>query len=761
MTRRNRQLAAIVFTDIVGYSALMRQDESKAAAVRRRHRSIFETLTPKYGGKILQYYGDGTLSIFNSNVEAVACSVEMQREFRKSPEVPLRIGIHSGDIIYDDVDVFGDGVNLASRIEPCCIPGGIYFSGRVYDDIRNHDWLSARALGQFTFKGIEDPVSLFAIDNEGVAVPTEEDIEALRHSEAKLVTITRSPAPVPAVVPEKIRQVALVSIPVLLLGLILLNIFRPQNAFDSLEINSSGEPAIAVLPFTNFSDEESDGAYFSDGITEDILTLLSKVEGLKVISRTSVMQYKDTEKDIRQIGRELHADHILEGSVRRQGNKVRIVAQLIDARNDDHLWSETYDKEIDEIFEVQSKVAQEIAMALKKELSPRDQEMIHRKPTEDIAAYELYLQGREFYSQYTEDYNDLAIRMFERALRIDSSFALAYAGLGDALAQKAFQSDLDQNLLDSAIAMGNRAITFDEELSEGYKALGLAFHYQGKYDQALDEYLKAVERNPSNAMAINNIGLIYQERGNFVEAIRWARKAYSINPHYEPSVFNLARLYFLIGDDLECELMVDQGIAINPDYLPLRFLKSDLYLHNGDYSGLKEQALRIISLDSENPAGYELMGHSVFYKGDYETAVTYYEKALEVAGSSSMKYEPWDSELYLGIIDMRRGRIEPGRKRLQELVGPLQEKTEKGMKADYEAMLAAIYAAMGKNDLAIERLEKALANGWLGYRMLLIHPAFDELRQTPRFQAIMKELQLRLESIRGAVDGMARKAKMS
>lgn len=760
MTRRNRQLAAIVFTDIVGYSALMRQDESRASAVRKRHRSIFETLTPKYGGRLLQYYGDGTLSIFNSTVEAVACSVEMQREFSNDPAVPLRIGIHTGDIIYDDVDVFGDGVNVASRIEPCCIPGGIYISGRVFDDIRNHEWLSARPLGEFTFKGLDDPLQLYAIDNEGVAVPTEKDIQELRHSEAKLVAITRAPVAAPAIVPERVRQVALVSIPILLLGLILLNLFQPRIPNVALA-DVSGEPAIAVLPFTNFGDQQEDSEYFSDGITEDILTLLSKIEGLKVISRTSVMQYKETNKDIRQIGRELNADHILEGSVRRQGNKVRIVAQLIDARNDNHLWSETYDQEIDEIFEVQSKVAQEIAMALKKELSPKDQEMIHKKPTENVVAYDLYLQGREFYSHYTPDYNDLAIRMFERALRVDSSFALAYAGLGDALAQKSFLTDHDPAILDSAILMSTQAIALDRELSEGYKALGLALHYQGKFDEALEEYFKAVERNPSNAMAINNIGLIYQERGNMVEAIHWARKAFSINPHYEASIFNLARLYFLIGDDVQSELMVDRGIAVHPDYIPLRYLKADLFLQNGNYPGLKEQALKIIGMENDNPAGYELMGHSVFYTGDYETSRTFYEKALQVAGRSSMKYEPWDSEIYLGVIDIRQGRPEAGRERLRNLLSPLKEKAEKTGKVDYLGVLSAIHAALGEDDQALALLEKAVNKDWMGFRMVTIHPAFDNLRKNPRFQKLMQDLQIRQEGIRGAVDGMARKAKMS
>jgi protein kinase/serine/threonine-protein kinase len=212
-------------------------------------------------------------------------------------------------------------------------------------------------------------------------------------------------------------------------------------------------------------------------MTEDILTRLSKIEDLSVTSRTSVMQYKQTEKTTRQIARELGVDHILEGSVRKDGDKVRITAQLIDARNDSHLWAHTYDEEITNIFDVQSQVANDIATQLSLELTDQEREALQANPSRSVTAYDLYLQGREHYRQYTEEANDKAISLFNEALEIESDFAYAYAGLGDAYAQRAFQHDMDRELIDTAIFMGAKAIESDPNLSEGYKALGLAFHY--------------------------------------------------------------------------------------------------------------------------------------------------------------------------------------------------------------------------------------------------------------------------------------------
>ncbi len=263
--------------------------------------------------------------------------------------------------------------------------------------------------------------------------------------------------------------------------------------------------SIAVLPFQNLS-PDPENAFFADGMTEDILTQLAKIRDLKVISRTSVMRYKGTQKPLREIAAELSVATVLEGSVRRAGDRVRIVGQLVDARTDQHLWAETYDREIKDVFAIQSEVAQQIAAALKATLSPAEKKRIEQSPTQDLAAYDLYLKGRELYNRYRKTDNEAAIELFQKALELDPAFALGYAGLGDAYAQRALRFGFPQSWLDTSLEVSRKAIALNPELAEGYKALGLAYQAKGKYRESLDATRRAAEINPNYAAAVGNVG---------------------------------------------------------------------------------------------------------------------------------------------------------------------------------------------------------------------------------------------------------------
>ncbi len=711
----------------------MQQDEQKAMAIRARHRQVFEALTPPYGGKVLQYFGDGTLSIFNSSVAAVECAVEIQRAFAEDPQVPLRIGIHTGDIVYDEVDVFGDGVNVASRIEPVCVPGGIYLSRRVQEDIRNHEWLQTRLLGAFEFKGVAQPMPLYAVTNEGVATPTESDWRELRHSSAKLINVVgAAPAAAKEGWPEKLRTYALFSIPILLLGLIL-TLFLTNSGGSTLPAELQKELSIAVLPFDNFSsDPEND--YFSDGITEDILTLLAKIEGFKVVSRTSVMQYKGANKNIREIARELNANHILEGSVRRDGDRVRIVAQLVNAEAGDHVWVRTYDKQLTQIFDVQSQVAEDIAMALENELSQEDREQINRVPTTSITAYDYYLQGRNYYMRYTEEDNKHAIELFGRALQIDPDFALAHAGLGDALAQKAFRLNFDEATLDSAIAASSRAIELDEKLSEGHKSLGLAFHYRGWYDKALEEYHKAIKYNPNNEMATNNIGTIHFERGNLASAIRWGKRSLAINPQHAWSLQNLANMYYYVGADENCITLGQRGMELHPDFAPLPNLLTSLYLRKDDFRQARYYADQLEAQDQLVAEDYRVLFELYLRQGDLEAARNYldqWERADEKATA------PRISRAYLYL---QSGREDVGRALLKSLTRELENALRQNRKTRYLVELGMVYALLEQPELALRWLNNAAQANWMDYAFDLKSPLFDNLRNDADFKTLRKRL---------------------
>lgn len=749
MSNKHRQLAAIVFTDIVGYSRLMREDEDKAIAIRARHREVFDELTPKYGGKILQYYGDGTLSIFQSSIAAVECSVEMQKAFRQEPSVPLRIGVHSGDITYNNTDVYGDGLNLASRIESACIPGGVFLSGKVYDDIKNHAYLSAKKVGHFQFKGINEFIDLYAVDCQGLNVPTDPELPHLKESKAKVLTVQSAVASPGMERRKKGKKV----LEIMLWGLAFLSIFYFGNSLlekkDSgqfVGIDDPGEISIAVLPFSNFSENNEDD-YFSDGITEDILTTLSTIKDFRVISRTSVMQYKNTTKSIREIGRELNATHILEGSVRKSDNKVRVVAQLIDARNDAHVWADTYDREMTEIFEVQSEVAGHIAGKLKKELSPEDYQTIKKKPTKDLQAYEYYLQGRKYYRDYNEKDNDVAIEFFEKALQIDSTFALAYAGLGDAYSQKANYRSGEPELLNTAMKMSKKAIEIDKNCSEGYKALGLSYHYKGDQENALKSYYDAVKINPNNEMAISNIAMICQDKGKIAEGLNWAKKAMKINPQHPMSFIRVSDLYESIGLDREAEEVLEEGITWNPENEELNFKLADLELKLSHLDKVKKKAKEIATSKPESPKAHMLLGRAAFFEKDYETAKDHFVQAKQLAEKNNLTKMSWDIDMGLTFAKLKLDPDALHSSELKETLTQLLKKEEKKQTKQIQVLIAGIYAALEEDEKAIQFLEKAAEQEFLDYKMLELHPLFDELQDNEQFQQIKEEVRQKAEEI--------------
>src|SRR5215203_5239917 len=290
-----RQLAAIMFSDMSGYTALMQQNEQLAKVKHRRLKEVLEASVSVHQGKILQYYGDGALTIFSSAIDGVNCAIEIQRALQLEPKVDLRIGIHTGDISIENETIYGDGVNLASRIESLAVPGSIFISEKVFDEMSNQENLRALEMGYFEFKNVVRPVRLFAIDKKGLVVPTRDALKG------------------------KTKQ--------------------PTNR-------------LAVLPFVNMS-ADLENEYFSDGITEELLNALTKVDGLQVTSRTSAFAFKGKNDDIREIAIRLNVDKILEGSVRKAGNRVRITAQLINASDGYHIWSENYDRDLTDIFELQ------------------------------------------------------------------------------------------------------------------------------------------------------------------------------------------------------------------------------------------------------------------------------------------------------------------------------------------------------------------------------------------------------------------------
>ena len=515
---------------------------------------------------------------------------------------------------------------------------------------------------------------------------------------------------------------------------------------------SSGAPAgprdhsIAVLPFQNMSDSRED-EYFSDGVTEDIIAQLSKIGGLKVISRTSVMPYKGTKKGLRQIGQELGASAILEGSVRRAGDKVRIVGQLIDARTDRHLWAETYDRGLSDVFAIQSDVARQIARELRIRLSPVVRKRLETPAVVRPEAYAAYLRGRESYYRYTAEDNERAVALFQKALEIQPDYALAFAGLGDAFALRVLNFGYPPKWLDRAMESSQKAIELDPDLAEGYKALGLVYDAKGDLREALRTYEKALDLNPNYAPVLANIGSVNYSLGRYDEALRWLRSAAVLQPGVARTFSSVGLQYYQLRYDGQAAIWLEKALSFQPEAIFPKVVLALADLMAGRTGAAREKLAGALNASSVDAAVLDAAGAVELVAGRYAEARGLYEKmgAAPAGGSTG-------NELAFAIL--RLGDDRTARNILERNIGeflkrPDLDREGSGRNAQYG--LAEAYLLLGKTSEALDSLEAAFR---LGYRdrWLTLDPLFGGIRKEPRFLNLLSKLEEQIASMRKRVE---------
>ena len=521
-----RRLVAILAADVVGYTALMGADE--AGTLRRltelRH-DILEPLITEYHGRIVKLMGDGLLVEFASVVDSVDCAVAWQdnvgiheAEGDEDKRFRFRIGINLGDVIVEGDDIHGDGVNIASRLEGLADPGGICLSGDAYRQVAGKTEAAFEDMGAQVLKNVAEPVRIYRVAMAG--------------------TPPVSTAP-PALPPGRAEPLPL-----------------------------PDKPSIAVLPFTNMSNDPEQ-EYFSDGITEDIITDLSKVSGLFVIARNSTFTYKGKAVNIPDVCRELGVRFALEGSVRKAGNRVRITAQLIDGSSGGHLWAERYDRDLTDIFAVQDDVTQQIVAALKVTLSATEKSLIADGGTKNVEAHDLFLRGRGLVFGIKKDREmfDRSTACFRRAIELDPDYADPYAGLGMAyiLDHQNHWSDTPETSLDQAESFVSEAIAKDDKDPFSHYAATLVAMWKKDYEGWAVAADKALTLNPNYAPAISIRGIVFIYTGEPAKAIPYIERAMRLDPAYQQQyVHFLGTAHFVAGDYEAAAALFKDRIAINP-----------------------------------------------------------------------------------------------------------------------------------------------------------------------------------------------------
>ena len=645
---QSRQLAAIMFTDIEGYTAIMQQDEKKAIAFKDRHREVIQQEHEKFNGRVIQYYGDGTLSIFQSVIQAVQCALTMQQLFCGEPCIPVKMGVHVGDIIINDGHIFGDGVNLASRIESLGVAGSVLISDKVNNELHNHRQLKTLSMGTYQFKNFEREVEVFALDDEGLVKPIPNSLKG-KTEEKKIPSVLTS-------LPKK---------------------------------------SIAVLPFVNMSNDPEQ-EYFSDGMSEEILNSLSHLNDLKVAGRTSSFQFKKKNIDLRVLGQKLGVSTVLEGSVRKQGNRLRVTAQLINVEDGFHLWSERFDRDMDDIFAIQDEIAMAITEKLKITLLEKEKAIITATSTENKEAYDLYLKGRFYWNKRGPGLKK-GLDYFLKAAELDPEFSLAHAGIADTYALFAFYSILPPHVVvPKAREAAEKAILLNPARIEPYSVLAyITTFYDWNWTEAKKQFEKTISINPGYAPAhywySNYISWVEKD---FVHSAEEALKAIELEPLISHSHNTL----------------------------------SSVYVCSKEFEKACTSSETAIELDASSFLAYTSLSMGLYGLGKYEEAIEAIKLAVSVSGRHQY------SLFMLSWVYSKLDNISDAQKILDEL--KVRSDTE------FISTLSLSVAAYSSKqyDEAFKFFEKAFEEKASLLPSIDVYPFFSFLHTDTRFQPFLKRM---------------------
>ena len=630
-----------MFTDIVGFTSLAQADEADTLEKLEEHRSLLRSIYPKHGGREVKTIGDAFLLEFPSALDAVVCSIEMQRSMHdrnlgvsEERRLLMRVGVHVGDVVHSQGDILGDAVNVSSRIEPLAPPGGVCISEQVYDHVRNKVDLPLERLEGKTLKNVKLPIEVYRI-----VMPWESETK----QEAELDT-----------------------------------------------------KRVAVLPLRNMSPDPND-EYFADGMTEELITALSTVTELTVIARTSVMQYKGSPKRISDIGKELNAGTMIEGSVRKASNKVRITVQLIDARNEGHLWAQNYDKELNDIFAIQSEVAQKVADSLRVELLESNRQRIERGSTRNTEAYTLYLKALFYMAKRSPQALKTAADLLEQATSLDKNFALGFASLGRTYGIMAANFVEDPVIYyPKSKECALKALSLDDGLAEAHVELGtFAMGHEWDLEKAEAEFREAIRLDPNYAPAhqLNSFILMWEKR--YDEAWREINRALELSPLSLIIHSNIADYYYFTKQYEKGIEFAKKALDLDPAFFYVRDSLVKSYVGMGAF----DEALR--------------------------ASESYYEATPLV-----------DQKLMRAHVFSAMGR----REECLQLIGELEANMEKQRVSPF--YIANIYFRLGEMEKGFEWLERAYSMHDRFVYLMAAAPDLDRVREDPRYKAMESKVGL-------------------
>jgi TolB-like protein/tetratricopeptide (TPR) repeat protein len=634
-----RRLAAIMFTDMVESTQLAQKDERSALGLIDEQEKLARPVLVTHHGRWVKSTGDGFLAEFPSALDAVECAVDLQRRVHEhnaregAHPLRMRLGIHLGDVQRRGADIMGDAVNIASRVEPLADPGGICLSEPVFVQVRNKVPYQLERLGSRSLKGVREPIDIYR-----VALPW---------------------------------------------------------AVEEMPPGGPTPLRLAILPLTNMSPDPTD-EYFADGLTEELISTISKIRDLSVISRTSVMEYKAHPKRVAEIARELNVGTLLEGSVRRAGNRVRIAVQLVDPVADKHLWAENYDRNLEDVFSIQSEIAQKVASALEVQLHGEDKERIGRVPTEVTEAHLLYMKGRFHYQHLSKEELLTALWYFEQAIQKDPRYALAHAFVAGTYGWLGwFEMMPWSEVVPKAEAAARKALELDPTLAEAHSAFAAALLHSWDFKGVLREDQRALELNPSLSETRVRVASWYSFTRRFEDAQAEAQKALELDPLSSQTI---------------------RGAA-------------DVYLYSGHPERAAKLYEKVMEMDPINSFALDNLGLSYVRLGKYDEGIARIRKAIELERGTDPAML---ADLAYALANA--GQTEEARRIASDLVA---------YHRDHGAGASAValaFASVGDRELAFRWLERAYREHSIGIIGIAASFPFEKLREDPRFEKMLRKI---------------------
>ncbi|CAE7357576.1 cya3 [Symbiodinium microadriaticum] len=611
-----------MFTDIVGYTALMNQDEHIAFAYLSKNRELQKPIVESFGGRWIKELGDGVMTSFNTVSDAVNAAIRIQENCIANNDFQLRIGIHLGEVVFENNDVFGDGVNIASRIQTSAEPGCIFVSESVQNNISNKNGIRTQFIREEQLKNVSQPIKIYQVLFSGSEVVKE--------------------------APE-VRKV---------------------------------ENSIAVLPFVNMTNEVEQ-EYFSDGISEEIINILAQVPDLKVIGRTSSFAFKGKNLDLTVIGEQLKVRYILEGSVRKSGNKLRITAQLINVSDGFHLYSEKFDRELEDVFAIQDEISLAILNAIKIKLLGNTRDTVLKKYTDNVDAYQLYLKARYYYNGYTPDAFKTAIEYLESAIKLEPEYAIAYAALSYCYMTIWYWGWIPaEHSLPKALDGARQSLRLDDNIADSYLAIGrVKLHYELNIKAAEIDFKKSIAINPNSAECHVQLAMCSAFQGNINQAHEHANLADQLDP------FSLMNLW----------------------------MTAVPYWIEGDLEKIFAYGNRIVDMEPNFSPGYSWIGAYYQESGRFDEAIAAYQRCVVLNPDKAN----------LSILAIAYGLAGKTEKCLEVIE---RIKSIEGSELTANSQIGLGYASIGEFDIAFDYFDKAL-NGNEGTMLFVKY----HLRQMPEF----------------------------